>query len=84
MPCSGGSVYANVCARVMSSCTSDPKRAIFGAGVNKCFVYNEDFLSYETCRMSKDMTKEQGKLYFSGNGPFNEGEYILREFYIFR
>ncbi len=26
---SGGGVYANVCALVMSSCTSDPKRAIF-------------------------------------------------------
>ncbi len=52
MSCSGGSVYANVCAQVMLSCTSDPKQAVFGAWWNKCFVYNEeDVLSYEACRM---------------------------------
>ncbi len=44
-------VYANDCA-VMSSCTSDSKRAVFGAWLNKCFVYNEeDVLSYKTWRM---------------------------------
>ncbi len=52
MPCSGGGVYANVCAWVTSSCPSDPKQAVFGAWLNKQFVYNEeDVLSYETCRM---------------------------------
>ncbi len=49
--CSGGCVYANVCAQVTSPCPSDPKLANFGAWLNKCIVYNEeDILSYETCR----------------------------------
>ncbi len=35
---------------VKSSCTSDPKQAIFGAWLNKCCVYNEeDVLCDETC-----------------------------------
>lgn len=43
MSCSGGSVYANVCAQVTSSCVLDP---------NEPFLeLEEDILSYETCRM---------------------------------
>ncbi len=52
MSCSGGSVYANDYIQVTSLCTSYPKREIFGAWLNKCFVYNEEgIFSYETCRM---------------------------------
>ncbi len=44
----GGGVYADVCARVTSSCTSDTNKL----DLNTCFVYNEKgVLSYEACRM---------------------------------
>ncbi len=50
MSYSGGGVYADVCARVTSSCTSDTNEL----DINKCFVYNEEgILSYEACRMFK-------------------------------
>ncbi len=76
--CSGGGVYANVCAQVTSPCPSDPKRAVFGAWLNKYFVYNEeDVLSCETetgCfngTKTPCMPKDQGKLDFSCHDPFN-------------
>ncbi len=71
MRCSGGCVYANVCARVMLACTSDPKRAVFGALLNKCFVNNEeDALRYKftgcfNSTKTSYMPKDQGKFYLS-------------------
>ncbi len=54
-------VYANVCDRVMSSCTSDPKLAL----LNKCFVYNE-----EDSFSKEYMAKDQVKFDFSCHDPF--------------